>query len=609
LEGAFLSTGTSQVIIGNPASQSDWTRRALNLGLGNRDFSLSFWIWPEDVGAGAWRGVLFKGNETRPQSKWDRTPSIWLHPNENRVHFRISTSAGSDEGGVSAARLPVEAWTHIAYVKTGRRLRLYLNGLLDKEVVLPSSDILANNDPLYLGANPYYQGFRGALSEFRIYGVALGDDEVRRLAEDRRAGVANVGSLSSTDGSTALHRYCNSAYESLLRGLGTSRKEIGVLGALSPDQLRALEARLGLAGVPWRPGSVLESLVPLNPTDALEFERFLSGFGMPYTFWPTSAFPAPGGTPVVLQLRQAGLELAYASEDADPARWPDLDPDLVDWEELHSAATEWRDLYLSRRGALAAKFREFSDPTLSAKEMMDKVYTIGERKQIKQLREDDAAGHPIVDGVTALALDLPMFRRILGHLDQPTSRLLSTEERTDLAHLLVEVWKRRTQRTTWLREEGALAIRPWPSVAGVGAWVPGRYRRTFLPWRGGVRRRIALEERLAARHRAFEALNRGHARLLLDVQRSTLPRLRDDLLGIGDVPTLATRLGGLQQLLLCDLTTAGSLDIMVVDQAVACLQVLLTGIRRGWYGVGHPARSWKPRDETVFDLQWDCLFR
>lgn len=607
-EGAFLSTGASRVVIGTAGATTDWTARALSLGRGNRDFSVSLWLRPEDSGTGAWRAVVLKGTEPGRIADLRRTPGIWLHPSGNRVHFRISTSADTNEGGDSAAQLPTGAWTHLAYVKHGRRLRLYINGLLDQEVVLRSADILPNTDPLYLGANPHYAGFVGALAEFRVYATALDDDEVRHLAQDRRAGLPNVGRLGTGDTGTALHRYCTAAYGALLRGLGTSREEVDAIGGLSAEQRQALETRLGLAGLPWRPGQVLEALLPWNAIDIVQFEQFLGGnFGLPYTFWPTTALPAPGGTPLVLQLQQAGLERTYAEEDADPARWPDLDPDLVDWEELAPAAEAWRQLHVARSGELASTLRMLSDPNLTATDMVAKVFNVGERRQLRQLGEDDAAGLPIADRVAALSLDLPMLRQILACLDPPGNRPLSAHQRGDLAHLLVEAWKRRTRRAAWVREETALPARPWPSVAGPGAWVPGRFRRNFLPWRGNVRRRVGLEDRLGARYRAFNDLLSAHERLLLDVQRATLPQLRDELLGIGDLPTLAPKLRALQQLLLADLTAAGGQDPLVVEQAAASLQVLFNGIRRGWFGDGHPARAWRPLAAAAFDAQWDGI--
>lgn len=600
LEDSFRSTGDSLVVIGDPVAATDWPARALALGRGNRDFSLSFWIRPEDYGAGEWRGVVFKGDESGGLLL--RTPGIWLHPSQNRIHFCISTAFSGNERGDSNALLPIDAWTHVAYVKIGRRLRLYLNGLLDKEVVLNSADILHSQNPLYLGTNPHYAGFKGALSEFRVYATGLGDEEVRYLAQDRLAGLPDLD--------IAKRRYCDAAYEALLSGLGTSRNELATIGNLSAEQVQEFKIRLGLADLPGQQVPVLEGLVPLagDTDDTLQnlYERFLAKhFGLPLTFWEPSSGSSP--TPTVLMQRQAGLEHSYLQDDSDPARWPDLDPDLVDWKELNPDAAPWRQLHIARSGQLATKFRQLSNPNLTAKNMVAMIYNASVFDQIGELEQADAEGRSIVEGASALSLDLPMLRQIQACLSLVGQQFLPLQ-RTGLAHLLVEVWKRRDLRATWVREESLLPTRPWPSVAGPGAWVPGHYRRDFLPWRGSVRRRVALEDRLGERHRAFNALVQDHTRLLLDVQRSTLPRLRDDLLGIGDMPALVTQLRSLQQLLLTDLTVAGALELSTVEQATSSLQVLLNGILSDWFGDGHPAQNWKPKpDAAVYKAQWDGI--
>ena len=600
LENSFRSTGNSLVVIGDPGAVTDWPARALALGRGNRDFSLSFWIRPEDYGAGAWRGVVFKGDES--SAPLLRTPGIWLHPSQNRIRFRLSTAFNYDEGGDSNAVLPIDVWTHVAYIKIGRRLRLYLNGLLDKEVVLNSADIMHSQNPLYLGTNPHYAGFKGALSEFRVYATGLGDDEVRYLAQDRLAGLPNLD--------TAKRRYCDAAYEALLSGLGTSRNELATIGNLSVEQVQEFKIRLGLADLPGQQVPVLEGLVPIAAVtdDTLQnlYERFLAEhFGLPLTFWEPSSGSSP--TPTVLLQRQAGLDHSYLHDDSDPARWPDLDPDLVDWKELNPDAAPWRQLHIDRSGQLATKFRQLTNPNLTAKNMVVMVYNASVFDQLDDLGQADAEGRSIVEGASALSLDLPMLRQIQTCLSLVGQQFLPLQ-RTGLAHLLVEVWKRRDLRATWVREESLLPTRPWPSVAGPGAWVPGHYRRDFLPWRGSVRRRLALEDRLGARHRAFNALVQDHTRLLLDVQRSTLPRLRDDLLGIGDMPALVTQLRALQQLLLTDLTVAGALELSTVEQATSSLQVLLNGILSDWFGDGHPAQNWKPKpDAAAYKAQWDGI--
>jgi hypothetical protein len=609
LETAFYSNGESCVEIGETGATAGLTRKALSLGKSGRDFSLSFWIWPQDEGSGRWRGVLFKGEE-QPGADWAttlrRTPSIWLHPSQNRVHFRISTAANRNDGGDSTGLLPTGQWSHLAYVKRGRRLSLYLNGQLDSEVTLASSVVLDNDDPLYLGANPWSAGFKGGLAEFRIYGLALDQEDVRKLAVDRRQVIGNVSPLGGDYLGTVLGTYCRAAHESLLRGLGTSVEEVNSIDNMSPADSAALEKRLGFASSVGQPGSALQSLRRLPPpTNVQQFEIFLTNsFGLPPTLWDPVNQPALIGTPGVLWQRQNGLQLTWATEDANSSRWPDLDPDLVDFAELNPTAEAWRALHITRSGELATEFRKLSDPARTPQDLIGEVLNQNDRNRLDDLNADDAAGRPINDGLTALALDMPMFRRLLVYWQWPANQPLPKEQSVDLGHLLVEIWKRRVKREAWIREEAQQPTRLWPNTDGDPGWNPGRGKSDFLPWRASARRRAAFEARLSGRHRDWQTLTESHARLLLVVQRETLPALRDDLLGIGDLQELSSRLGSLAQLLLCDFSTIGRLELSAADQAAVSLQVLLNGVRQDWFGSDHPAASWSVRNQTVFDPHW-----
>lgn len=608
-ETTFYSNGESCVEIGEAGPTAGLTRRALRLGRNGQDFSLSFWIWPQDEGSGWWRAVLFKGEE-QAGAAWAttlrRTPSIWLHPSSNRVHFRISTTANRNDGGDSTGLLATGQWNHLTYVKNGRRLSLYLNGQLDSEVTLASSVVLDNDDLLYLGANPWYAGFNGGLAEFRIYGLALDQDDVRRLAVDRRSIIKSVTPLGGNRSETVLGTYCRAAHEALLRGLGTSIEEVNGIDFMTSAELTALEKRLGFASPVGQPGSALQSLRRSPPpTNQQQFEIFLTNsFGLPPTLWDPVNQPPLSGTPDVLWQRQNGLQLTWAMEDANSSRWPDLDPDLLDFAELNPTAQAWRALHITRSGELTAEFRKLSNPARPPQELIGEVLNQNDRSRLDVLKADDAAGRPITDGLMALALDLPMFRRLLTYWQWPANRPLPREQSIDLGHLLVEIWKRRVKRDAWIREEAQQPTRLWPNTNGEAGWIPGRGKTDFLPWRATARRRAALEARLSGRHRDWQTLNESHARLLLDVQRETLPGLRDDLLGISDLPELSTRLGSLAQLLLCDFSTIGRLELSAADQATLSLQVLLNGVRQGWFSSEHPASSWSIRNQSVFDPHW-----
>ncbi len=149
---------------------------ALHLGQNNHDFSLVFWFCLKEDHNGAWRVLTHKGHNDE-----QRTPAIWIRPDNNNIHYRISTYASSNEGGDSTSAVQVNGWTHIAYVKCGRKLMLFLNGKKDSEVEL-SAATLANTGPLYIGKDMQYSGATSAYEDYRIYARALTENEVKLLS-------------------------------------------------------------------------------------------------------------------------------------------------------------------------------------------------------------------------------------------------------------------------------------------------------------------------------------------------------------------------------------------------------------------------------------------
>ncbi len=74
-------------------------------------------------------------------------------------------------------------WRHIAGVRDGDRLRLYVDGGLvaTSEAFKPAHYDLTNERPLLIGSGPN-DHFNGAIADVRLYGRALSPDEVGRLA-------------------------------------------------------------------------------------------------------------------------------------------------------------------------------------------------------------------------------------------------------------------------------------------------------------------------------------------------------------------------------------------------------------------------------------------
>jgi len=127
------------------------------------DFSMSFWFRPEQNFDGQWRIMSFKGSEAN-----ERNFSIWMRPNDNRLHFRVSTDSNFNEGGDSKTALAVGQWYHIAYVKENNQLKLYINGRLDSTVALAGT-VLVNQGPFYLGDTPWHSPALGQFSAVNIY--------------------------------------------------------------------------------------------------------------------------------------------------------------------------------------------------------------------------------------------------------------------------------------------------------------------------------------------------------------------------------------------------------------------------------------------------------
>jgi hypothetical protein len=167
-----LDGGTEKVVINNTS--------ALNVGANNADFSVAFWFQLEAGPNGQWRSVIHKGNTGE-----ERGFAIWMHPDSNKLHYRISTSASWNEGGNSNAFLQENKWYHVAYVKAGNQLSLYLDGKKDASVTLQGTTI-GNTGPIAVGG--ISNNVDGAFDELRIYNRALSAANIQELASTWQPG-------------------------------------------------------------------------------------------------------------------------------------------------------------------------------------------------------------------------------------------------------------------------------------------------------------------------------------------------------------------------------------------------------------------------------------
>ena len=117
----------------------------LEVGKNGADFSVAFWLYLTKPGAGQHRRIICKsGGDT---GNGQRTFALFINPNDNGIHYCISTQTDPNVFGYSTRKVALNAWTHLAYVKAGNQLRLYINGLAEAPVTLPSPSVQPGSAP------------------------------------------------------------------------------------------------------------------------------------------------------------------------------------------------------------------------------------------------------------------------------------------------------------------------------------------------------------------------------------------------------------------------------------------------------------------------------
>ena len=103
--------------------------------------------------------------------------------NQTVFFFESANDAAYWADGNPDIELDDGQWHHVAALYDGQRLALYVDGLLEDS--LPASGTIAADDqPVMIGCNPaaYARRFNGWIDDVRLYGYALGEDEIKALA-------------------------------------------------------------------------------------------------------------------------------------------------------------------------------------------------------------------------------------------------------------------------------------------------------------------------------------------------------------------------------------------------------------------------------------------
>lgn len=439
-------------------------------------------------------------------------------------------------------------------------------------------------------------------------GVIQGEDQLEcdLLLPVRLLRTKVAVEVSESEVKAAVSDYHRRCYEVLLQGLGTSFGEIRNLRLLSVTARQNLAQRLGL----WdcRPGAADQMDLLVAPAGtapgSVAFETWLrTCFGLPFTD-QLEMVGSSQPTSSVLAARQTLQQAVWSLEDASRAE-PDADPDLMADDDLATAPNPWRSLLSTRRNELDKVYKTLL--TLpDGGSAIAVVFTAQEQDVLRALKANSANGMDISSGLSELQIDQSMFVRLMSYMFLvEKGQELSLFEREDLAHLLVQRWKRNQRYGAWLAEEREIATRLWPDARTAAAWVPGHVRQGFAPWRATAALRRALVTRLNRRIKLWNELAEQQAQAVSDAQRAALPGLRDALLGLPAGPSGEVLKNDLTQRWLIDFASGGSTSLSAVDQAISSMQTLINGVRYHWFAFPHPAFTWTVNSNSeAFDEQW-----
>ncbi|MCA9487828.1 MAG: right-handed parallel beta-helix repeat-containing protein [Nanoarchaeota archaeon] len=139
------------------------------------NFTFSFWVYPHYVG----------GSKNIVLSKYSGYSNVYL--TGDPAYVRTESFTNGQDWGFTSAVVPYDQWTHIAVVRQGDEVSVYLNGSFVENNTIAGADVTQIR---YVSQN-IASAFNGSIDEVKIFNRTLSPEQVQAIYLNESNGIAS----------------------------------------------------------------------------------------------------------------------------------------------------------------------------------------------------------------------------------------------------------------------------------------------------------------------------------------------------------------------------------------------------------------------------------
>ncbi len=237
------------------------------------DFTVEAWIFASEWRPEFWQGSIITRDQQAGTSGWAFRAGM-----NGTLSFVIGVGSEWPEA-VSEPIMNANQWHHVAAVKTGNTLQLYINGNLSATTNLPGEPV-HNNQVVVIGESSGFPGrqWRGLIDEVRVWNISRTAEEIEAnqtvdLTGNEAGLVAYMpmNDGASLNASNLVDENCDATFVNMTEaawqdGYAIPETDVGVVNITAPDVLSIFTRPVKLRAEIQNFGSEPVSNIPIEVT-------------------------------------------------------------------------------------------------------------------------------------------------------------------------------------------------------------------------------------------------------------------------------------------------------------------------------------------------------